>query len=157
MNFTRVTLIIVVLVLLVSAVTGSAAAQSDSGDAGLYESLEEMVPVYNDNADSVDLGPVSLAGTSNIYIEDGASVVTYSIVMDKQNRITALNDRPSEDAKRKITTDRATLEALTAASNPAAAFRNAVANDDIVITGEDGRTIERVKWTVINTFKGFFI
>jgi hypothetical protein len=157
MNFTRIPLIVTVVVLLVSAMGGSAVAQSDSSDTGLYESLEEMVPAYNENADSVNLGPISLAGTSNIYIQDGDSVITYSLTMDDQNHITALEDSSSEDAKRKITTDRSTIEDLTTANNPAAAFRNAVANDDIVITGEDGQTIEKIKWTVINVFKGFFI
>ena len=157
MNFSRISLLAMVVVLLMSAVTGSAVAQSGSDDAGLYESLEEMVPLYNDNADSVDLGPISLAGTSNIYIEDGDSVVTYSLTMDGDNRITDLSDAPNEDAKRKITTDRATIETLASANNPAVAFRDAVANDDIVITGEDGQTVERIKWAVINAFKGFFI
>ena len=157
MNATRIIQVLVVVGMLVGAATGGAVAQSASGDADLYESLEEMVPVYNENADSVDLGPVSIAGTNNIYIDDGDSVVTYSLVIDGQNRITALNDSPSEDAKRKITTDRATVEELTTASNPALAFRDAVANDDIVITGEDGQTVEKVKWAVINAFKGFFI
>lgn len=151
----RISLVLIV-VLLVSAAAGTAVAQSGD-DGALYESLEEMVPVYNENADSVDLGPVNLEGSSNIYIEDGESVVTYSLTMDDQNRITELTDSSSEDAKRKITTDRATIEALTAASNPATAFRDAVANDDIVITGEDGQTVERIKWAVINAFKGFFI
>ena len=157
MNATRIIQVLVVVGMLVGAATGGAVAQSASGDADLYESLEEMVPVYNENADSVDLGPVSIAGTNNIYIDDGDSVVTYSLVIDGQNRITALNDSPSEDAKRKITTDRATVEELTTASNPALAFRDAVANDDIVITGEDGQTVEKVKWAGINAFKGFFI
>jgi len=157
MNYSRIPLIIAVAVLLVTAATGSAVAQSSGDDAGLYESLEDMVPVYNENADSVDLGPVSLAGTSNIYIEDGDSTITYSLTMDDQNRITDLSDSVDDDAKRKITTDRATIEELTTANNPAVAFRNAVANDDIVITGESGQTVERVKWAVINAFKGFFI
>ena len=157
MNFPRGLQLLVIVGLLVNAAAGGAVAQSDSGDADLYESLEDMVPLYNENADSVNLGPVSIAGTNNIYIDDGDSVVTYSLVINDQNRITALNDSPSEDAKRKITTDRATIEELTTASNPALAFRDAVANDDIVITGEDGQVIERVKWTVINAFKGFFI
>jgi len=26
-----------------------------------------------------------------------------------------------------------------------------------VITGEDGQTVEKIKWAVINAFKGFFI
>jgi len=160
----RIPLILVVAVLLAGALAGVAVAQSDDGAAaqaadgdGLYESLEEMVPTYNENADSLDLGPVNLAGTSNIYIQDGSSEVTYSVTMDRQNRITDLDDSRSEDARRKITTDRETVEELVAADNPAAAFRNAVANDDIVITGEAGKPVERVKWTVINAFKGFFI
>jgi len=157
MNYSRIPLIIAVAVLLVTAATGSAVAQSSGDDAGLYESLEDMVPVYNENADSVNLGPVSLAGTSNIYIQDGDSTITYSLTMDDQNRITDLSDSVDDDAKRKITTDRATIEELTTANNPAVAFRNAVANDDIVITGESGQTVERVKWAVINAFKGFFI
>jgi|AntDeeMinimDraft_5_1070356.scaffolds.fasta_scaffold15261_3 hypothetical protein len=157
MKFMRIPSLIMVVVLLASVATGGAVAQSGADDAGLYDSLEEMVPLYNDNADSVDLGPISLAGSSNIYIEDGDSTITYSLTMDDQNRITELADSPSEDAKRKITTDRATIEALATASNPAAAFRDAVANDDIVITGEDGQTVERIKWAVINAFKGFFI
>jgi len=156
MNIARLFSVMMVAVLVMSALTGSAVAQSDSGD-DLYESLENMVPLYNQNADSVDLGPVSIAGTNNIYIQDGDSVVTYSMVIDDQNRITSLTESPSEDAKRKVTTDRATIESLTAASNPAVAFRDAVANDDIVITGEDGQTVERVKWAIINAFKGFFI
>ena len=157
MERTRIPLVLVVVMLAIGAVTGGAVAQSSGEDADLYESLEEMVPTYNENADSVDLGPVSIAGTSNIYIEDGDSVVTYSLTMDGNNRITDLSDALSEDAKRKITTDRATIEDLATANNPAAAFRDAVANDDIVITGEDGQTVERIKWAVINAFKGFFI
>lgn len=156
MNSRRILLTIAVAVLLTSAATGGAVAQSASGD-GLYESLEGMVPVYNENVDSVDLGPISLAGTSNIYIQDGESVVTYSITMDDQNRITDLAESRDEDAKRKITTDRETITGLVEADNPAAAFRTAVANDDIVITGEDGQIVERIKWTIINAFKGFFI
>jgi len=157
MNSVRVPLAVLVAVLLVSAATGSVAAQPSGSDTGLYESLEEMVPVYNENADSVDLGPVNLAGTSNIYIQDGDSEITYSMSMDDQNRITALNDSLSEDAKRKVTTDRATITEIIAADNPAAAFRAAVAADEIVITGEDGETIEKIKWAVINALKGFFI
>jgi hypothetical protein len=152
----RLSLLLVVSVVLVSALAGGAVAQTDDGD-DLYESLEEMVPVYNENADAVDLGPVTLAGTANIYIEDGDSVVTYSVTMDDRNRITALDDSRSDDAVRKITTDRETLESIAAADNPAAAFRTAVVDDDIVISGEDGEFIEGIKWAVINAFKGILL
>lgn len=157
MNFTRISQLMVVLVVLVSVVSGSVVAQSDNADGDLYQSLEDMVPVYNENADSVNLGPISLAGANNLYIQDGDSVIIYSLVMDKENRITALTDSPDADAKRKITTDRATIDRLTSADNPAVSFRNAVANDDIVITGEDGQIIEKFKWVVLNLFKGFFL
>ena len=157
MQRTRIPVVLVVVVLAIGAVTGGAVAQSSGDDADLYESLEEMVPAYNENADSVNLGPVSIAGTSNIYIEDGDSVVTYSMTIDDRNRITDLSESADDDAVRKITTDRETIERLTAADNPARAFRDAVANDDIVITGEDGQTVERIKWAVINAFKGFFL
>jgi ABC-type glycerol-3-phosphate transport system substrate-binding protein len=151
----RVSLILAVAVLLASAVAGGAVAQSDGDD--LYETLEEMVPAYNANADAVDFGPVSLAGTTNVYVRDGDTERTYSITMDDRNRITALDDSRSDDAVRKITTDRATLDGIAAADNPAAAFRTAVANDDIVISGEDGQFVEGIKWAVINFFKGFVL
>ncbi|GAA0530047.1 hypothetical protein ABNG02_02590 [Halorubrum ejinorense] len=153
---TRISLIFVAAILLVSALAGGAVAQTDDGD-DLYESLEEMVPAYNANADAVDLGPINLAGTTNVYIQDGDSEAVYSLTMDDRNRITALEDSRSEDAVRKITTDRATLAGIAAADNPAAAFRDAVANDDIVISGEDGQVVEGVKWAVVNFFKGFFL
>ena len=152
----RISLVLAVAVLLASALAGGAVAQSDDGD-DLYESLEEMVPAYNANAESVDLGPINLAGTTNIYIDDGGDDVTYSITMDGDNRITALDDARSDDAVRKITTDRETLESIAAADNPAAAFRDAVAADDIVISGENGQIVEGIKWAVINLFKGFFL
>jgi len=157
MGHTRILVVLVVAAVAIGAVTGGAVAQSSGDDADLYESLEEMVPAYNENADSVNLGPVSIAGTSNIYIEDGDSVVTYSMTIDDRNRITDLSESADDDAVRKITTDRETIERLTASDNPARAFRDAVANDDIVITGEDGQTVERIKWAVINAFKGFFL
>jgi hypothetical protein len=157
MNTKRVLVLAVAAVLVATAAAGGVTAQSDSGDGDLYESLEQMVPVYNQNAESLDLGPVTLAGTSNIYIQDGDSTVTYSVTMDRQNRITELRAAPNSDARRKITTDRETIEEISSADNPAAAFRTAVKNDDIVISGEDGRIVEQVKWWGINAVKGFLL
>lgn len=153
---TRTPVLLMVAVLLVSALAGGAVAQSD-GEDDLYAMVEDMVPTYNENADAIDLGPVNLAGTTNIYVEDGGEERVYSVTMDDRNRITDLDDSRSEDAVRKITTDRATLEGIAAADNPAAAFRSAVANDDIVISGEDGQFIEGVKWAVVNLFKGLLL
>jgi hypothetical protein len=155
MKFTRVPFVLAVALLILVAATGGAVAQSSGDD--LYESVEEMVPAYNDNADSINLGPINLAGTSNIYIADGDSTVTYAVTMDDRNRITGLSESRNDDAVRKITTDRETIQGIVGADNPARAFRDAVANDDIVISGENGQPIEQIKWAVINAFKGFFL
>ncbi|TKX86984.1 hypothetical protein EXE43_05430 [Halorubrum sp. SS5] len=155
MKLTRGPFVLAVALLALVAATGGAVAQSSGDD--LYESLEEMVPTYNDNVDGINLGPINLAGTSNIYVEDGDSTVTYAVTMDDRNRITGLSESPSDDAVRKITTDRETIRGIVDADDPATAFRDAVANDDIAISGESGQPIEQLKWAVINAFKGSFL
>ena len=148
----------VVAMLLLSSV-GSVAAQSSQPDwAGdLETAVDEMIPAYNERAGDVDLGPFSLAGTTNVYVHDGNVTATYHITMDGDNRITAFEAGTSDDAARKLTTDRATLERIANASNPAGAFRTAIAEDDIVITGESGHVVEGLKWTVVNALKGLFL
>lgn len=131
-------------VLLVNALAGGAVAQSDD-EGDLYTMVEDMIPTYNENVDAIDLGSVNLAGTTNISVEDGDEERLYSVTMNEQNRITNPDDSRSEDAVRKITTDRATIEGIAGANNPAAAFRTAVVNDDIVISGEEGQFVEGVK------------
>lgn len=157
MKVTRMIFTVTVALLLTTALTGTAVAQTETSSDSLYQDLENMVPTYNENIDDVDLGPVNLAGASNIYIQDGDSVVTYSVTMDSQNHITDLSDSPDENAVRKITTDRATLERIVAADNPAAAFRDALVDDDIVITGENGQILEGLKWMVINALKPYLL
>lgn len=162
MTLTRVSALFVACLLLVSPLAGGALAQSqedsaDDEEDDLFTSLESMVPVYNENADSVDLGPVNLAGTSNVYIEDNGSVRAYAVTMNADNEITNLSRGHSDDAVRKITTDRDTIERIASADDPAAAFRDAVAEDDIVIAGERGHPVESVKWAVVNVLKGLFL
>lgn len=165
----RLATLAVVAMLLVSS-AGSVAAQSDEPEwaAELEATVDEMLPAYNEHAGDLDLGPLSLSGTTNVYVHDPDSdgdgvddgddgLATFHITMDSQNRITAFERGTSDDATRKLTTDRATLERIAAADNPAAAFRSAVANDDIVIAGEDGHFVESLKWTIVNAFKGLFL
>lgn len=171
LSVVRFATLAVVCTLLVSSV-GSVAAQSDDPDwaAELETTVDEMIPAYNERAGDVDLGPFSLAGTTNVYVYDDDSdgdgvpdgteddgLATFHITMDGDNKITAFERGTSDDAARKLTTDRATLERIAAADNPAAAFRSAVGNDDIVISGESGHFVEGLKWTVVNLFKGLFL
>lgn len=156
MNHTRIALVLAIAVLLVGVLPTATVAQSD-GDEETFEQLESMVEPYNENVGDADMGPLNLAGTNNLYIEDGDSTLTYTIVVNDDNRITAVEDSGSDDAVRKITTDRATYDAVTSADDPAAAFRDAVADDEIRISGEDGELIEGLKWAVINVLKGFLL
>ena len=153
---TRVSLAFVVAALLASAPAGGAAAQTDDGDDP-YGPFEEAVPACNANADAVDPGPINPAGTTTASVQDGDAEAVYSLTVDGQNRIIALEDGRSGDAVRQRTTDRATPVGIAAADNPAAAFRDAAANGDIVVGGEDGRVIEGVNWGAINRFKQRFV
>lgn len=145
--------------LLLASSAGSVAAQNaePAWAADLETAVEDMLPAYNERAGDVDLGPLSLAGTTNVYVSDGDAVATFRVTMDGDNKITAFERGTNADATRKLTTDRATLERIAAAENPAAAFRTALANDDIVVSGEQGHFVEGLKWTVVNLFKGLFL
>lgn len=138
---------------------GGVAAQSENPEWGqeLFTQVESMVDDYNANVDSIDLGPINLAGATNIYVNDGSEQATYTVYMDSDNRIVDVKQGTDEDAKRKITTDRATLQRIASADDPAAEFRTAVENDDIVISGEDDEFVEQLKWAVINFLKGFLL
>jgi hypothetical protein len=139
----------VAFVVLFSSV-GGVAAQSNNPEWGqeLYEQVEGMQDQYNANADQVDLGPVNLAGTMNVYVNDGDEQATYSFTMNEDNEITSMQQGLDPTAPRKITTTRATLERIANSDNPAAAFRSAVLSGEIDITGEDGELIETIKWEV---------
>ncbi|AEN05626.1 hypothetical protein [Halolamina sp.] len=159
-----------VVVLLISSSVGSVAAQANGEPewAGELETnVNEMIPAYNERAGEINLGPLSLSGTTNVYVydadsdgdgvSDGEELATFQITMDRQNRITNFERGTSDDAARKLTTDRATLEGIANTNNPAAAFRSAIANDKIVISGESGQFVEGLKWTIVNAFKGLFL
>jgi hypothetical protein len=157
-GFTSLALVLLVLVGGVGSVTAQNGSQTNpEWGVDLFESMESMVDDYNAHADSVDLGPVSLAGATNVYVTDGDEQATYTIYMDSDHRITDLQQGTDPDAARKMTTSRATIDRIASADNPAAAFRSAVESDDIVINGESGEVVEQIKWTVINVLKGFFL
>ena len=148
----------VAFVVLVGA-TGGVAAQNENPAWGdeLFEKVESMVDAYNQNADGVDLGPVSLEGATNVYVHHGDETATYTIYMDGDNRITDVKQGTDADAKRKMTMSKATLDAVATADDPAGAFVTAVETDAIVIEGESGEVVEQIKWTVINFAKGFLL
>jgi hypothetical protein len=154
---------VIVVVLIVSAgFSGVGFAQADDpawSDA-LYEELAPMADAYNENVDTIDLG---IAGDqlkeryTNLYVSGPGGTAVYSFYMDSNLRMSDLSDAPNPDARLRMSTDKATVERIADASNPAAAFRTAVKADAIVITGEDGHPIEKIKWAVLNFLKGLLL
>ncbi|PSP85647.1 hypothetical protein BRC83_02670 [Halobacteriales archaeon QS_1_68_17] len=130
-----------------------AVAQSDqpAWAADLYDRTEGMVEVYNGNVSKIDLGVAGdqLANERvNFRISDGDEEAVFSFRMDGNNRITQLSPGPRDDATLVMETDRETVEGIIEARNPAAAFRDAVLDDEITISGVGA--VNGVKWSAIN-------
>ncbi|KAB1187890.1 MULTISPECIES: hypothetical protein [Haloferax] len=147
--------------LAIALVTASApvvAQESESpSDEEMLQLLEEGVALYNQNADQFDVSFARglIAGkTVNVYIEDGDETHVYSASVDDDMRIVDVAAEPNPDASMRISTDRATLEAIASSSNPLAEVEQAVRDDRIRVTGEDGHFVDKAVWTIANLFKG---
>jgi hypothetical protein len=152
---------VAVAVLLVAAASPTGVAQSDDQwKSDLFDQFEANADLFNDNVDNVSLG---VAGDQlanhrvNLYVNDGDDQLIVSFYMDGDNHITDLQMGAHEDASLKMTTDRETVTGILASQTPAGDFRSAVADDRIVIGGEQGHPVQQVKWTVINIVKPFFL
>ena len=157
----RILAVLVAASLLLATSAPVAVAQSDDQwQTDLYSELSASVDVFNANVDNISLG---FAGDQladkrvNLYVNDGDDRMVASFYMDGDNHITDLREEAHPDAQLKMTTDRATVETIVNSNTPAADFRSAVADDRIVISGEDDQFVERVKWGVINLLKGFLL
>lgn len=136
--------------------SGLAAAQSTDQPEWADEAFAEfegMVAVYNESITAVDLGVAGdqLANERvNLVVTDAdGATATFSFRLDGQLRMTELAQGPRSDATLRMSLDRATFDEILTADNPAVAFRDAVAEDDIRFSGVG--TTNAVKWTVINT------
>lgn len=162
---THRTLALVAASLLVTAgAVGPVAAQSDpvrpawSGE--VFDTLQTGFALYNDNSDSLDLGP--LAGQLenkrvNLYVRDGDETAVYSFRMTGAGKVVDLREASHPDASLRMETERATIERVATADNPARALADAIANDEVTIRGERGHVVAQVTWTVLNVLKGFLL
>jgi hypothetical protein len=155
------TLTVLVAVLLVVSVASPVVAQSDDQwKSDLFAQFESHADLFNDNIDNVSLG---VAGDQladhrvNLYVADGDDELVMSFYMDSNNHITDLRMEAHPDASLKMETDRGTVESILASQTPASDFRDAVADDRIVISGERGHLVEQVKWIVVNLVKSFLL
>jgi hypothetical protein len=160
--------LLLALVVVSSGVAAPVAAQSDvDWEDELLDLFETHADTFNEQIDDVDLGPAGdrLAGkTVKAVVTGEEETVVFTFTMDENNHITDLQAGDTGDADLKMTTSKATIERVLNADNPAQAFRDAYANDDIRIKtdyglGEavtSGRIVDWGFWTAADTFKGVF-
>ncbi|MFC7026375.1 hypothetical protein ACFQJ5_16710 [Halomicroarcula sp. GCM10025324] len=149
------TIIFVALGLTLAATPALAQSQPAWGNE-MYEQMNPMVEKYNENIRADDLGVAAgqLKGEKvNLVITDtDGSQATTSFRMDDQLNIRDLKQGERDDATLKMSTDRATMEQIISADNPAIAFQNAIASGDIEMDGLGATSA--VKWAAINLASG---
>lgn len=159
-DFARLVIALVLVVAAAGVAVTPAVAQSDQPDwaAELYGDLTPMVETYNENVNASDLGIAASQLRNeqvNLVVTDtDGSEATASFRLDSDLRIQDLSQGPSDDATMRMSTDRETMTSVIEASDPSAAFQNAIADRDIRINGIG--TVNAVKWTVLNTLADIF-
>ncbi|KAB1193663.1 hypothetical protein GJR96_09510 [Haloferax sp. MBLA0076] len=161
MNSVR-TLVSLFLVLALVSASGPVLAQESEtpSDEEMKALLDEGVALYNDNVDQLDVSFARslIAGkTVNVYIDDGGETHVFSASVEDDMTISNVATGPNADASTRISTDRQTLEAIAASSDPLGEVEQAVRDDRIRVSGEKGHLVDQAVWTVANVFKGFLL
>lgn len=160
--FNRSVVVAVASLLVLAGAAGPVAAQSD-GPAwadDVYAQLQTGFDLYNENSDSLDLGPLSGQLENkrvNLYVSDGAETAVYSFRMTGDGTVRDLDDAAHPDASLRMETSRSTITGIATADNPATALADAIVADDVVIRGERGHVVAQVTWGVLNVLKGLFL
>jgi len=133
---------------------GGATSAEPPWAASLYERLSSYVDAHNADVVDADLG--AAAGqlqneTVNLYVSADGGEAAFSFRTDGKNRIEEFQRGSLEDATVRMETNRATVERLTDADAPVAAFRKAILEDDIRIRGIG--TVNELKWRVLDGIK----
>jgi hypothetical protein len=150
--------VVLAILVVTSGVSTAQSAQSSQPDWAdeAYGEFSGMVATYNESITQVDLGIAGdqLSNERVNLVVTGADgeTATFSFRMDDQLRMTELDQGPRSDATLRMSTDRETFNETLTADNPAATFRDAVADGDIRFSGIG--TGNAVKWTVINSVAG---
>lgn len=153
-TFARILLSLAV-VAAAGAVATPVAAQGDQPDwaVDMFDRMGPMVETYNENVDADDFGFVAgqLQNQKvNLVVDDPANGTEASVSfrMDGDLRMQELELGTRDDATIRMSTDKATMDSIITSDSPVAAFREAVLDDEITISGIG--TLNSVKWTVVN-------
>jgi len=130
---------------LVTSLAAPVTAQSQPawGDA-MYDDFSEMVPKYNENAGTLELG----IGNSllenqrvTVRVSEGSETAYYWFDTDANKQITDHGQGQHPDgATLVIKTSRSTLSAIASADNPVAEFRDAVKDNRVTFSGKTPTT-----------------
>ncbi|ESS05958.1 MAG: hypothetical protein A07HB70_01501 [uncultured archaeon A07HB70] len=130
---------------------GGSASAEPAWAASLYEQLSSYVPEYNQSVTERDLGRggEQLSNqTINLYVTADGGEAVFSFRTDGSNRIEEFQRGGREVATVRMETDRETVERITGSQSPAEAFRQAIADGDISISGIG--TVQEIKWRILN-------
>jgi hypothetical protein len=130
---------------LVVSLAAPAAAQSNPPWAdSMYDDFSEMIPKYNENADSLDLGlgnGLLENQRVTVRVREGSATAFYWFTTDGTKRITQTGEgKHPGGATLLVKTSRSTLTSVASADNPPAAFRDGVRNNDIKFSGKTPTT-----------------
>ena len=156
-NAVRVALSFALVIAGAGAVAGPATAQSGqpAWADDLFDEMGPMVETYNANINASELGMAAdqLRNQNvNLVVTDVANdtTATVSFRMDSQLKIQELEQGSRDDATLEMSTDKATMDSIIAADNPAVAFQNALTPPDSDITISGIGVINEIRWAIIN-------
>lgn len=128
-------LVLCVVGTMLAGLIPSAVAQ-DPGDA-LFEAVKPMVEVYNANVDKIPFIK-TFASDARIHAEitlNDGNVLVLGITTDSDAKVVSFEKGAIADPTIRAYTDEATVNAILTASNPVAAFQDALARGAIRYEG----------------------
>jgi hypothetical protein len=139
------TLTLLLVISLVVSLAAPATAQSNPPWAeSMYDDFSDMVPKYNENADSLDLGlgnGLLENQRVTVRVTEGSATAFYWFTTDGGKRIVETGEgKHPEGATLVVKTSRQTLTSVASAENPVAAFREGVRDNEITFSGKTPKT-----------------
>lgn len=129
----------------------TAGERASNGTVEVYADIETMTERYNAEVESRSSDRVQrqLHGeVVNMQVASGDATVTVSFRIDEDGRITGLTAGSRRDATLRMQTDAGTVRRLARADEPVGAFRRAVADDDVRLTGIG--PVNWIEWAVVD-------
>ena len=140
----RAVVLLLALSLVVSLPAPAAAQSNPPWADSMYDDFSEMIPKYNENADSLELGlGNSLLENQRVTVRvtEGSATAFYWFTTDGDKRIIQSGEGKHPDGRTLVVkTSRRTLTSVATADNPVATFRDGVRTNKIKFSGKTPTT-----------------